>query len=172
METQLHLYNNETPFFSLKGIKTFARVVNVVDGDTLTLIIPIFNEYFKFYTRISGIDTCEIHSRNEENKEKGLKAKYRVIELICKNKKISDILCITKKQIIELFDKDIYIVWIECDNFDKYGRLLANIYLDKDLDLDKNDKNNIGCILLDEKLAYKYEGSTKLTEDEQIKILS
>ena len=139
MEPLLSLYNNETPFFSMKGLKTYARVVNVIDGDTLTLIIPIFNECFKFYTRISGIDTCEIHSGIEENKEKGLKAKYRVIELICKDKKIKDIICITRKQIIEIFDKYVYTVWIECEDFDKYGRLLAKVYLE----LKKNNVKSI-----------------------------
>ena len=155
------------PFFSLKGLKTYARVVNVIDGDTLTLIIPIFDDWFKFYVRLSGIDTCEIHSNNEENKEKGLKAKYRVIELICKNKKLTDIICITKKQIIEIFDKNVYTVWIDCEDFDKYGRLLAKVYLE----LKKNDVKTIGEILIEEKLAYKYEGNTKLSEEEQIKIL-
>ena len=167
MEPLLSLYNNETPFFSLKGLKTYARVVNVIDGDTLTLIIPIFDDCFKFYVRLSGIDTCEIHSNNEENKEKGLKAKYRVIELICKNKKLTDIICITKKQIIEIFDKNVYTVWIECEDFDKYGRLLAKVYLE----LKKKDVKTIGDILIEEKLAYKYEGNTKLSEEEQIKIL-
>ena len=168
MESHLSLYNNETPFFSLKGLKTYARVVNVIDGHTITLIIPIFNECFKFYTRLSGIDTCEIHSHNEENKEKGLKAKYRVIELICKNKKLTDIICIPKKQIIDILDKDVYTVWIECDDFDKYGRLLVNVYLE----IKKDNSKSIGDILIDEKLAYKYDGDTKLTEEEQIKILN
>jgi endonuclease YncB( thermonuclease family) len=167
MEPLLSLYNNETPFFSLKGLKTYARVVNVIDGDTISLIIPIFDDCFKFYVRLSGIDTCEIHSINEENKEKGLKAKYRVIELICKNKKITDIICITKKQIIEIFDKNVYTVWIECEDFDKYGRLLAKVYLE----LKKNGVKSIGEILIEENLGYKYEGNTKLSEEEQIKIL-
>lgn len=168
MESHLSLFNNETPFFSLKGLNTFARVVNVIDGDTLTLIIPIFNDCFKFYTRLSGVDTCEIRSNNEENKEKGLKAKYRVIELICKDKKLNDIICITKKQIIDIFNKEVYTVWIECDDFDKYGRLLAKVYLE----IKKDNSKSIGEILIEEKLAYKYDGNTKLTEEEQIKILS
>jgi len=152
-------FNNKTPFFSLRGIKTPARVINVIDGDTLTLIIPLFGNYHKFYVRINGIDTCEIHSKDDKVKELGLKAKYRLLELLS-GKKISDI---TNKQIIELFDIDIYIINVECEDFDKYGRVLANVFL--------NDGRSVSSILLEEKLAYKYDGKTKLTEEEQVQVI-
>jgi endonuclease YncB( thermonuclease family) len=157
-------YNiDNTDFFSLKGLNTEARVVNVVDGDTLVLIIFLFDKYFKFYSRISGIDTCEVRSNNKEIKEFGLAAKYRIIELLCPNKKISEIMCITKKQIIDLFKENICIVKIECFEFDKYGRLLANIFTTKNINLAKT--------LLEEKLAYQYDGKTKLNEEEQLNLL-
>ena len=56
-------------------------------------------------------------------------------------------------------------MWIECVDFDKYGRLLTNVFLNKE------DDKSISDILLEEKLAYKYNGDTKLTEEEQIKLL-
>lgn len=158
-------FNNKTPFFTLSGLKTPARVVNVVDGDTLTLIIPVFDNYYKFYTRISGIDTCEIHSKDEKIKELGLKAKYRVIELLLSPpKKLSEIIGITNKQIVDMFDKDICIINIECGDFDKYGRLLADVFT-------KDGSKSIASILLEEKLAYKYDGKTKLKEDEQAQVI-
>ena len=111
--------------------------------------------------RLNGIDTCEIHSKNEIIKAKGLKAKYRLIELLCPFEKLNNILCITKKQIVDLFDKNTCLIWLECLEFDKYGRLLGNIYID-----DKT--KNVSNILIEEKLAYKYDGSTKLNEEEQM----
>lgn len=159
MENELKYFNYDTPYFSLNGINTFARVVNVIDGDTISLILPLFDKYFKFHVRINGIDTCEVHSDDKEIKDKGLKAKYRVIELLSK-KDIKDILCITRKQIIELFNNFVCVIWVECLEFDKYGRLLANVFI--------NDKTkSIANILIDEKLAYKYDGSKKLTEEQQ-----
>ena len=122
-------FNNDTPIFTMNGMKTYARVVNVIDGDTLSLVIPLFDKYFKFSVRIYGIDTCEIHSNDTEIKEKGLKAKYRVIEMLSK-KDVKDVLCISRKQIIDLFNNNMSIVWIECLDFDKYGRLLANVFFD------------------------------------------
>jgi endonuclease YncB( thermonuclease family) len=152
-------FNNDTPIFTMNGMKTFARVVNVIDGDTLSLVIPLFDKYFKFSVRIYGIDTCEVHSNDVEIKDKGLKAKYRVVEMLSK-KDIKDVLCISRKQIIELFNTNISIVWIECLDFDKYGRLLGNVFFD-------NKTKNIADILISEKLAYRYDGGTKLTEEQQ-----
>ena len=162
-------FNNDTPIFTMNGMKTYARVVNVIDGDTLSLVIPLFDKYFKFSVRIYGIDTCEIHSNDTEIKEKGLKAKYRVIEMLSK-KDVKDVLCISRKQIIfdnlselqslDLFNNNMSIVWIECLDFDKYGRLLANVFFD-------NKTKSIADILVSEKLAYRYDGGTKLTEEQQ-----
>lgn len=156
---ELKYFNNNTPLFSLNGKKTFARVVNVTDGDTISVVLPIFDNYFKFNVRLNGIDTCEIHSKNEIIKDKGLKAKYRLIELLCPFEKINNIICSTRKHIIDLFDKNICLIWLECLDFDKYGRLLGNIYID-------NKTKNVSNILIEEKLAYKYDGSTKLKEED------
>lgn len=152
-------FNNDTPIFTMNGMNTFARVVNVIDGDTLSLVIPLFDKYFKFNVRINGIDTCEVHSNDTEIKDKGLKAKYRVIEMLSK-KDIKDVLCISRKQIIEIFNSNICLVWIECLDFDKYGRLLGNVFFD-------NKTKSIADILVSEKLAYRYDGGTKLTEEQQ-----
>ena len=103
-------------------------------------------------------------SKNEKIKELGLKAKYRVLELLLSPpKNIIEIMGITNKQIIDIFDKDVYIINIECGDFDKYGRLLANVFI--------NDGRSIASVLLEEKLAYKYDGKTKLTEEEQFNFL-
>jgi len=154
----------DTPTFSLNGINTYAKVVSVIDGDTVVLVIPFVNLHFKFNCRLSNIDTFEIHSSNDKIKEHGLKAKYRLIELISK-KKLNCEDDVSKKDIQNIFCSDCYLVYIKCYNFDKYGRLLVDIYINKE------DEKNLSDILLQEKLAYMYNGQTKLTEDEQLKFL-
>jgi len=167
MENKFKNYDNKTPFFSLEGINTFARVVDVVDGDTMHVVIPLLDKYYKFTVRLIGIDTCETNSGNIEIKNKGLQAKYRVIELLLKNKKINEIMCINRKQVKQFFDEYISIIWIECGEFDKYGRLLANI------STKENEKlKSISNILYEEKLAYKYDGDKKPSEEEQLKLLN
>jgi endonuclease YncB( thermonuclease family) len=59
------------------------------------------------------------------------------------------------------------IVFIKCYEFDKYGRLLADVYINYN---DINSKS-ISEILLNENLAYKYDGGKKLSEDEQNDII-
>lgn len=151
----------DTPYFSLNGINTYAKVVNVIDGDTIVLVIPFVKTYFKFNCRISNIDTCEIHSSNSKIKELGLKAKYRLIELISKQK-INYEDDVSKKGIQSIFNKDCFLVYIKCYDFDKFGRLLTDVYLNN------KDEKSLSDILLKEKLAYFYDGKTKMNEEEQI----
>lgn len=172
-ETLFAPYTNKTTkTFTFEGVKTIAKVLNVIDGDTLTVVLPITlsnapTTFYKYNLRLFGIDTSEIHSMEEKNKDLALKAKYRVLELITKkDKKLQEILGITRNQIKEIFDTKNYFVHVECLDFDKYGRLLAKVFLNKD------DKNDLSTILIQEKLAYSYDGKTKLTEEEQREILS
>lgn len=157
-------YNNKTPEFSLFGTSTYARVTSVHDGDTLTCIIPIFNQFFKFTTRLNGIDTCEITSDNAANKQLAVKARNRLIDIITHGDS-KNMLLDGRKFVCDLFDKDIYLIWLECGSFDKYGRLLVTAKLHQE------DPKSFSQILIDEHLAYKYDGGKKLSEEEQINLL-
>ena len=155
-------YDYNAPEFSLNNIKTYARVVSIHDGDTITLIIPFLDNYYKFHCRLNNLDTCEMTSKNDKIKEFAIKAKNLIINLIT-----DKVLTInqTKKQINTDLSNDVYLIWINCYNFDKYGRLLIDAY--------KTDKDNITFseILINEKLAYRYGGKKKLTEEEQLQLL-
>ena len=60
-----------------------AKVVRVVDGDRLDAEIDIgFDVFVKKRIRLYGIDTWESRTRDLEEKEKGLAAKARLIELL------------------------------------------------------------------------------------------
>lgn len=157
-------FSNTKPF-SLKGIEGFARVVHIHDGDTFTAIIPLLDDFYKFSIRLAWIDTCEIKSSNKENQKLATKARDRLINLV-KTKKEDD-----KKQHEEEEDikpyllRNIELVYLSCQEFDKYGRVLANV---KKTD---TDTETFSEILVKEKLAYRYDGKKKLTDEEQLKIL-
>ena len=158
-------YDVSTKEFTLNGLHTFARVVNVIDGDTIVCIIPLFDHYFKFSIRLNGIDTYEIRSKNPKLKYVALQAKYKLLNLVMN--KNDDIVPVnyTSNEIINMLKEHIYIVWLECINFDKYGRVLA------DVKLTQNDKHTFSTIMINSNLAYRYNGHTKLSEDEQIKLI-
>jgi endonuclease YncB( thermonuclease family) len=147
-------YGGSTPSLSINGLKCYGRLIDVYDGDTVKVILPTFNSYYKFTIRLNGIDTCEIKSKDKILQENGIKARDRVLELLTNNKKD------TKKDIKNLLESEVFLVWVECFDNDKYGRILANIYKDK------NETKSISEILLEEKLAYSYEGKKKLSNDD------
>ena len=148
------------PFFSLTGLSTPARVCDIIDGDTIVCILPFpnNNSFHKFYVRLNGIDTCEIKSQDPFLHAKALAAKNEIVTLICKEN--------TDKQLSEYFHLYYKEIWLKCHEFDKYGRLLASIYLSP------NDTESLSDHLISKKLAYSYTGAKKPTDDEIRKILS
>lgn len=136
------------PKFSFDTQSFWCRVIKVNDGDTITGIINFVSSYYKISIRLSGIDTCEKTSKHAEIKSKALEAKNRLIELIG-------------------FDKSkCCMVFIKCYGFDKYGRVLADLYKDSTSNV------KIQNILLDEHLAYKYEGAKKKTNEDILCVLN
>ncbi len=167
-------YNCETLFQS--GYKTIARVVDIYDGDTCTVIIYYSSKYIKYNVRLYGIDTCELKSKKDKNKEFAYKARHRLYNLIT-NKNLEFYEC-KRTEIRKILNEDVYLVNLDILSLDKYGRLLANVWKYDDnskqnicnlISLNKrNDDKTFSDILLEEKLAYAYDGTTKKPEDEQI----
>jgi endonuclease YncB( thermonuclease family) len=154
-----------TPEFSLNDVKTYARVISCYDGDSIGLVIPMFNTFYKFKIRIMGIDTCEMKSKNKANKDLAIKARNRLLELITK-RPIDPLVINTKKHIDDLLNKEVYLVYVHCLEFEKFGRVLAHLYEDETSTKSYED------ILVEEKLAYRYMGDTKLTEEQQVALLT
>lgn len=158
-------YNfDNTTNFSFNNKIFYARVVDIYDGDTCTCIFYFNDNYYKFKIRLANIDTCEIKSKDEENKKLANDAKNRLYTLITKNNDI-----ITKQELKIKLNSNVYIVKLLCGEFDKYGRLLGWLF-------DKTTTNmnidfSYNKILLNENLAYEYHGQTKLSEKEQINVL-
>lgn len=158
--------NNTTPHFSLNGQKMWGRVVSLYDGDTLTIALDVFSGVYKFSVRMNGIDTCEIKSKSENNKELAKTARSRLLSLITGKDLSETSNWDNRRKINNILNKEMYFVWVECFNFDKYGRLLANVYKDE------NSSECFSQILIKDKLAYEYKGDTKLTEKQQIDFLN
>lgn len=104
-----------------------AEVVSIYDGDTLLAEIEVWqNMFIKTRIRLMGIDTPEIKGECEVEIKNALKARNRLREL-------------AKKQVEIVPVKE-----------DKYGRVLAYAYDDKN--------RNLNDLLLNEGLARKYIG--------------
>jgi micrococcal nuclease len=162
-------YDLKTPNWSLEGKEMWARVVDVYDADTITLILPLDFGYYKFSCRIYGIDTAELRSKIEENKLTAHRAKNRMLEL-CGLKNIQLDKIYSRKETQAMLNSDVYVVYVKCREWDKYGRLLVDVFNNVYNDV-YNDHVNLADILVREKLAYPYFGGTKQTEDQQVIIL-
>ena len=145
-------FGYNTPKFSvLNGVKTYARCVSVYDGDTCSLVIPYGDRMYKFSARLYGIDTCEMTSKDQVQREKAIRARNRIVELVT-GRIVNPVL--TKKDIQHLLDEDVYLVWVECFDSDKYGRLLVKISTSE-------SSPKFSDILISEHLGLPYFGKTK-----------
>jgi len=158
--------------FILTGKFLPARLVDIIDGDSLVVILPVFDSYYKYHVRINGIDTCEIKSKNQDNKILALQARLELLCLITQSKTTNTTqkqeydINITRTDIKRILNESVFLVYLECKDFDKYGRLLADVY---------SDSIKSVCLsnyLLDKNLAYVYTGATKLKETEQLDIMN
>ena len=121
----------KVPEFSLKNEVKKAKVVSVYDGDTIRVVFPILNKLYKWNCRITGVDTPELRTRDELEKKYG----YEVRD------KLRD----------KILDK---VVTVKCGDFDKYGRLLIDIYCD-------NETRSVSNWLIENKYAFAYNGGIK-----------
>jgi micrococcal nuclease len=88
-----------------------ATVIRVIDGDTIEVMIDLgFNTWSSKTIRLNGINAPESRTRDVDTKKKGLASKDRLIEILQNNG--------NKLNIISR-------------GIDKYGRCLADIFVDQ-----------------------------------------
>lgn len=116
---------------------TTCKVVKVYDGDTITIASKLYpgSPIYRFSVRLRGIDTPEIRTNNENEKLHALAAK-RFVESKTLNK----------------------IVMLKDVKTEKYGRLLANVYLE--------DGECLNNLLIKSGFAVDYDGGKKTTPSE------
>jgi micrococcal nuclease len=116
---------------------TSGKVIRVYDGDTLTLASRLPFEgspLYRFSVRTKGIDCPEMKTKNATEKQCAKMARDMI-----KSK------CLDK--IVELRNVEL----------EKYGRILADIYV---------DGVDVKTFLLDANLAVAYDGGTKVTPED------
>lgn len=135
--------------FSLEGIKGIARVADVVDGDTMILIIPIdCSRIYKFNARISHIDVCEIHGALHD---KSVGIREVVAAKLMPGKTETEF---ADRHAIRLaLASNPVLVDITCHKFDKYGRVLVDVKLP--------DGSDLATYLIKNGMALPYEGKKK-----------
>jgi len=131
----------KTPKFSLEGQTKLCKVVDVYDGDTCRVVFNHNGKINKWNVRMVGYDTPEMKPSKSNPNRDTIKQKA---------KESRDYL---KSLIANENDK---LVYLKCGKFDKYGRLLGEIFIDLD------NKQSVNELMITNGYGYKYNGGAKM----------
>jgi len=158
---QLRNATNDVKLSTLDGESYICKVVYVYDGDTVHIVISQNGNLVKYICRLSNIDTPELKvckkNRTETSvlneKNEAIKARNYLIEKIT-GKKITNPY-MTRTEIKSFCETSNKLSFVKCHKFDKYGRLLVEIFENANSVISLNTK------LINENLAVEYDGGTK-----------
>lgn len=151
----LSKYDDSTKLFSLAGTQTYCRVVGMHDLDTCTVVFPFQNrDVHKINLRLLGIDSPEMTAKDPTVKAWAVKARNRMLSLVAPGVFEVDG-SYTRKDINRLLRENVSIIWMDAKGYEKYGRVLADLYLSP------NDTKTLQSICIDEGYCKAYEGGTK-----------
>lgn len=150
--------NYDNGLFSLDGKQMYGKIVDIYDCDTFTIAFYMDNQIKLYKCRLFGIDGAELQGTT---KTLALEAKQFVIELLIGKKLNKNIEFMNKKELRKLYDENI--VFVKCYKFEKYGRLLVDVYICQKsfCGMYVEDNNSINKKLLLNGFAKEYYGKTK-----------
>lgn len=143
--------------FGMHGLKTAARVLDVYDGDTVTLAVPFLGKVFACACRIKGIDTPEMKSRDPAEKARAKAARARLLRYCCCSIHDQETTDWPRERVRAFLRENCAFVWILCHEPDKYGRVLIDLHSDPD-----RAQSSAAEVMLRDGHAYAYDGGTKL----------
>lgn len=144
--------------FSWKGRHFKSKVLDVYDGDTCTIAVTATrlsstDQFLRIACRLMGIDTPELKTRDVDEKKAAIAARNHLVFLIMNQPKIQFSENTTRLQLRNMLSTNRTLHRIECFDFDKYGRLLINVW-------DSNGQ----CLnerMIRDGFAVEYDGGTK-----------
>ncbi len=147
-DTQLKKATNELPLFSFEGCVCKAKIVSVYDGDTFKCAIYHKKEIIKINCRTLGYDSHEMKPRlNIPNREEHIKKAKEA-----------------REKFIELTTTKNGLIYIDCKKYDKYGRVLVEVYTNKHSYIhsqNKSIKNSVNNIMIRDGYGVPYQGGKK-----------
>lgn len=126
-------------YFSFSGRKTQAKIVSVYDGDTCTAVFRLLTNsknspLIQYKIRMVGVDTPELKPLLSVPNRDQIMARAKEAKKAVEDKILNKI------------------VTLDCQGFDKYGRILATITV---------EGLNLNEWLIAQNYAVSYDGGTK-----------
>ena len=166
IEKIININNDDINIFSLEGQEKIGKVVDIYDADTCKIIFILDNKIVKFNCRLNDINGPELKQPKKNpnriiDKKKAIIARNRLIQL-CTNLDIDIEAKFSREKKKELMESNKKLIKMKCKTFDKYGRLLVDLYT-----LEENEY--INHKLIEEGYAVQYSGGKKKIKFNQIK---
>jgi len=139
------------PYFNWKGKIFYARPCNIYDGDTFSICWVWKGDIIKYRCRCLGYDSPEMKPRKvtQETPDKSLQV------LNANRDKEKEMAKAAKERFEQLLNANSSgLIKVECDDFDKYGRILVIVW-------NGIETKSINQIMLDEGHGRPYLGGTK-----------
>ena len=139
--------------FTFDGTITDCKVIDVIDGDSISVVMNINNQTNIFNIRMHGYDAPRIRHKSRSNKLISLEGKFARLELIKLITSVEDMINITTKSndisnTIKKYNKKI--VKIHLMDFDKYDEIFARIYLE-------DKKKFVDEIMIESNIVFPFE---------------
>lgn len=139
--------------FSFAGQSFYTRIVDLYDGDSYRIVVHVNGSLSYVMTRLLGIDTAEISSKNAVEKGRAVAARDYALSWALKDPAAFA----TKKQIKEALAKTPAIVFVKCLEQDKFGRILVEVFRTRD-----DAEPSLNQQLIDAGHAIQYGGERKV----------
>ena len=151
--------SDDVNYFTFNGIKTKCKIISFYDGDTCKIILANGDVLMRFNCRLKFLDTPEMKpGKNKINRDieitNAMRCRNKLIQLVT-NCQLSLDYKLTKFQVKKLLNSNNRVIQVQCHEFDKYGRLLAEIVV-------PGSNIRLHEWLITNKYANPYEGKTKI----------
>ena len=155
--------NENVSEFSVAGLFTLCKVVDIYDADTFRVVFFKSNDYknpMKLKVRSLGLNASEMyplksHNHREEEMKNARIARNRLLQIVTSAQIDINNIEYSNKYIDNLLNENKKLVYIEFEKQDKYGRFLGTLYLDNE------KKHSVNQILIDENHAVSYDGGKR-----------
>ena len=138
----LNINLKNTKKFNFVNQTHYCKVIKIYDGDTITVAMEIHKKIYKYSIRMLGYDSPEMKPpKNQKNRNDEIKAAKEA-----------------RKALVDKIENKI--VKIKLGDFDKYGRLLGVVFLERGIMCHKSVEN-INDYMIQNNYGYSYERETK-----------
>lgn len=148
---------HEIPRFSFAGQSFYTRIIDMYDGDSFRIVVHVNGAVAYAMTRLVGIDTAEIKSKSSA--AKACATGSRDFALAWALQSDSTTAYASKKDVKAALAETPAIVFVKCLDNDRYGRILIEVFRDRD-DAEAS-RNSLNSLMIAKGGAVAYDGGTK-----------